>query len=100
DREPCVRLGAPTVPRDPGHHLERRAGAPHDVHRVRPDVPETDLLIKFARRGCVAPQTVRCSASCVPRRYGSVISPIVTSSGISTATSASPAMSPDAVAIE
>ncbi len=32
--------------------------------------------------------------------YGSFISPIVTRSGISTATSASPAMSPDAVAIE
>jgi len=34
------------------------------------------------------------------RCYGSFISPIVTSNGISTATSASPAMSPDAVAIE
>ena len=32
------------VPRDPAHDLERRAGPPHGVHRVRPDGPEADRL--------------------------------------------------------
>ena len=44
DREPRVRLGARQVPRDHAHHLKRRAGSPHGVHRVRPDGPEADLL--------------------------------------------------------
>jgi hypothetical protein len=48
-REPRVRLGARQVPRDRAHHLERRAGPPHGVRRVRPVGPEADLL-KARRR--------------------------------------------------
>jgi len=44
DREPRVRLGARQVRRGPGHHLKRRAGSPHGVHRVRPDGPGADRL--------------------------------------------------------
>ena len=44
DRDPRIHRGARQVPRDHAHHLERRAGPHHGVHRVRPDGPETDLL--------------------------------------------------------
>jgi hypothetical protein len=44
NREPRVRLGACKVRRDHAHHLERRAGPSHGVHRVWPDGPEADLL--------------------------------------------------------
>ncbi len=41
NRAPRIHWGARQVPRDPAHHLQRRAGPRHGV---RPDGPETDLL--------------------------------------------------------
>ncbi len=48
--EPRVRLGAGQVPRDRAHHLKRRAGSPHGVHRVWPDDLEADLLNASRKR--------------------------------------------------
>jgi len=51
EREPRVRLGAYQVSGDYAHDLERRAGPPHGVRRVRPDGTEADLLNGAAAGG-------------------------------------------------
>ena len=44
NQEARVRMGVRQLRRDHAHHLKRRAGSPHGVHRVRTDGPEADLL--------------------------------------------------------
>jgi len=55
DREPRVHRGACQVPRDRAHHHGRRAGPPHGVHCVRPDVPEAALDGRAACDACRVP---------------------------------------------
>ena len=44
---------------DHAHHLERRAGPPHGVHRLRPDGPEADLLDGGPRPAASDPGDIR-----------------------------------------